>query len=530
MKYKLALAILASAAALNLQGQFLSQNISKETHPKTKDNTSLKDASRIGLTSGAKAAEFQELYDYENKDQSLADAMFPYQPSVHRAYVIMLREQNIISKNEASKILAGLSTVDSLAEKDASLHVYMPYEAALIKQIGSVGGKMHIGRSRNDLDNTTNRMFLRDKLLQIIESLIYFRETLAAKASENLETVMVAYTHRKEAQPITLAHYLMALDESFSKSLARYIELYARINQSPLGSGATGGTGWPLNRQRVSELLGFEGLVTNTIEGVAGWDHIAEFASDNAIYLSGVSRLASEIQLWSSDEYKMAELDNSFAGISSMMPQKKNPDALERSRKASNLSIGQLMSILSSLNAIEYQHSGTRYPLDPKPLEAVLAATHAMTGVIRTLHPNKEVMLRYAKENFSTMTDLADMLVKDYHIDFRDAHEVVAIIVKDALSKKLTADKITVSMVKEAVHKQLGLMIQLNDKQLQSAIDPLQSITRKTGEGMPSPLSVSKMINSSKSDIIKRKEWLNAQKEHLHQCAVNLSMLTSTIQ
>ncbi|QJD95464.1 hypothetical protein HH214_06040 [Mucilaginibacter robiniae] len=292
----------------------------------------------------------------------------------------MLAEQNIISHQEAGTILQELKKVDQLAYADPSLQVYLPYEAALIKEIGSVGGKMHTGRSRNDMDNTTNRMYLRNQLLKIIESIIQLRNVIQEKAPENLQTVMVVYTHRKEAQPVTLAHYLMAIDESLTKSLGRYIELYARIDQCPLGAGASGGTSWPLNRQRVAQLLGFNGLVANTIKGTAVWDHIAKFASDNAIYMSDLSRLASEIQLWSTDEYNSVELDNSFAGISSMMPQKKNPDALERTRKAAAITTGQLMAVLTSLNSIEYQHSGVRVMLEPKSLDTVLAATHAMRG------------------------------------------------------------------------------------------------------------------------------------------------------
>lgn len=495
-----------------------------KTESNRNQNQSLQDASRIGRTSGAKAPEFQELYDYEVKNETLADAMFPYQSYLHKAYVIMLAEQNIISKEEAKKILIGLQNVDRLAEKDPALRLYMPYESALIKEIGNLGGKMHIGRSRNDLDNTTNRMFLRDRLLDIIGSIIQFRSEILAKASGHLETVMVAYTHRKEAQPITFAHYLTAIDESFSKSLDRYIELYTRMDECPLGAGATGGTSWPINRTRVGDLLGFKGLVFNTIEGVAGWDHITEFASDNAIYMSSVSRFASEIQLWSTDEYRSAELDNSFAGISSMMPQKKNPDALERSRKASANSVGQLMSILTSVNAIEYQHSGTRSPLEPKSLDAVLASTHAMTGLTKTLQINKEQMLKYARENFSTMTDLADLLVRKNNMDFRDAHEIVADVVNQAIAEKKTADQITVDMIKNVASKR-NQKLNITNNELQVALDPVKSVVRKVGIGMPAPSAVQDMINKGLKDNSRKKEWLENKQSDLEKSSLVLKKL-----
>ena len=521
---KILLTLLAlSGVGVDARAQLINSN--PPTTDSLKNVKSLQDGSRIGRTSGSKAPEFQELYDYEQDDKSLANAMFPYQQLLHRAYVIMLAEQRILSREEAREILGGLRKVDQLAQHDPALRLYLPYEGALIKEIGSVGGKMHIGRSRNDLDNTTNRMFLRDRLLSIIQSIIGFREALLDKAADNLETVMVVYTHRKEAQPITLAHYLTAIDEALGKSLDRYIDLYGRIDQSPLGSGASGGSSWPLDRKRVAELLGFQELVTNTIEGVAGWDHIAEFAADNAIYMTNVSRLASEIQLWSSDEYRMVELDNSFAGISSMMPQKKNPDALERSRKSSALTMGQLVSILTSLNTIEYQHSGVRYPLDPRSLEAVLAATHAMTGLVRTLHLNKDVMLRYAKQNFSTMTDLADLLVRAHGLDFRSAHELIALVVNEALAVGKTADQISVNDIDELARKYLNRSLSLTSDELQTALDPLKSINRKTGTGHPSPSSVKSMIDAARKDIHKKRAWVMTKTDFLQQTASRLNEL-----
>lgn len=512
--------------SLNVHAQLI-KNHKENIQDSSKSHNSTQDASRIGRTSGAKAPEFQELYDYEARNETLIDAMFPYQSLLHKAYVVMLSEQKIITREEAKTILKGLAKVDVLASKDPSLRVYMPYEAALIKEIGSVGGKMHIGRSRNDLDNTTNRMFMRDKLLELMEALVHFREVLLEKASGNLQTVMVVYTHRKEAQPITLAHYLTAIDESFAKSLQRYRELYDRIDQSPLGSGATGGTSWPLDRIRVAKLLGFDKLVVNTIEGVAGWDHITEFAADNAIYMSGLSRFASEIQLWSTDEYGSVELDNAYAGISSMMPQKKNPDALERSRKAAANTVGQLMAILTSLNAIEYQHSGTRSPLEPKSLDAIMAATHAMTGLTRTLHVNRETMLKYASENFSTMTDLADLLVKEAGLDFREAHELIAMVVNDALSQKKTADQITLEMIKDAAEKQFAKKINITDAQLQDALDPEKSVERKSGLGMPAPESVKHMINQGMLDINEKRNWLNKKKKGLQDA---YDVLSTTVE
>ncbi|MBB5621450.1 argininosuccinate lyase [Pedobacter cryoconitis] len=520
MKFKFySLFILATAINLFLPLKLEAQLINeKGLTMESSNNTTgknLQDASRIGRTSGSKAPEFQELYDYEVSTKNLVSVTFPYQTLSHKAYVIMLAEQKIISGKEAKTILNGLLKTDQLALRNPSLQVYLPYEAQLIKEVGSVGGKMHIGRSRNDLDNTINRMFLRDQLLEVIGAVLKLRTAIQTKAADHLQTVMVIYTHRKEAQPGTLAHYLTAIDESLAKSSDRYLQLYERIDQCPLGSGASGGTSWNLDRFRVAELMGFNKLVVNTIEGAAGWDHIAEFAADNAIFMSELSRLASELQLWSTDEYNSVEMDNSYAGISSMMPQKKNPDALERTRKAAAITTGQLMSILTSLNGIEYQHSGVRVMLEPKSLDALLAATHTMTGVVSTLHVNKETMLKYARENFSTMTDLADILVRSADLDFRDAHEVIAAVVNQAIKEKKTADHITIAMIQHAAKERLGQELAISEKQLQAALDPVQSVEHKTGPGMPAMASVTQMLTTGKEDVAGKALWLEKQKVYL---------------
>jgi argininosuccinate lyase len=468
------------------------------------NNAGVKDATRIGRSSVAKAPEFQELYDFEANAKTLVDAMFPYESHLHRAHVVMLAECDIITRDEAAQILRGLEAVDEQAAGNPSLRTYLPYEAALKKTVGAVGGKMHLGRSRNDLANTVKRMLLRDELNRTIEAVSALRATVVDKAADHVDTIMVVYTQRKEAQPITLGHYLMAYAENLGKNLDRYEQLYARINQCPLGAAATAGTGWPIDRERTAALLGFDSLVVNAIEGVAGWDHIAEFAADNAIYMSGLSRLASEIQLWSTDEYRSAELDPAFAGTSSIMPQKKNPDSLERTRQAAFAAMGPMVGILTSLNAIEYQYSAARVGLEPRSIDAMMAATHAMTGVVRTLQPNAEQMLRYAAEGFATMTDLTDMLVRETGLDYREAHEVIARVVNSAVEQRKKADEIDLAMVQSAAREQLGHPLEISENDVKSALDPVQNVARRKCIGGPAPVEVKRMIAATRDELAKQ--------------------------
>ncbi|MFM0305227.1 argininosuccinate lyase [Paraburkholderia sediminicola] len=487
------------------------------------------DATRIGRSSVAKAPEFQELYEFDGNAKTLVDATFPYESQIHRAHVVMLAECKILKTDEAAAILRGLKIVDDQAEQDASLRTYLPYEAALKRTVGAVGGKMHLGRSRNDLANTVKRMFLRDQLNRTIEALIALRTTVVDKAADHLDTVMVVYTQRKQAQPITLGHYLTAYAESLGKNIDRYEQLYARINQCPLGAAATAGTGWPLDRELTAELLGFDSLVVNTIEGVAGWDHIAEFAADNAIYMSGLSRLASEIQLWSTDEYRVAELDPAFAGTSSIMPQKKNPDSLERTRQAAAAAMGPFVAILTSLNAIEYQYSAARVGLEPRSLDAMIAATHAMTGVVRTLQPNKSQMLRYAAENFATMTDLTDTLVRETGLDYREAHEVIARVVNAAIEQRKPANQISIEMVQDAAKAQLGHPLEISAASIRDALDPVQNVARRDGIGGPAPVAVQKMVDSTRNELTAERARLSERLQKLAGATDKLNGLVGAI-
>ena len=312
--------LLAAAAMLGIIGAFSAPALAQ---PQSKSADG--DGSRFGLSSKPRATEFVELTRFSGALSGLPDATFEHQIQIHRAHTVMLAKQGIISKDEAAAILSGLGAVNTRAEKDPKLRSYMVYETALIKEVGSPAGKMHIGRSRNDLQHTYNRMYYRDRINGLIEDLNKFRSVLISKAGENVHTVMMVYTHAKQAQPVTLGHYLMAHAEALGKHIQRYEDLYKRMNQNPLGSAASAGTGWPLDREFTTKLLGFDGLVVNTIEGVAGWDHIAEFATANSIVMSGLTRLATEMTYWQTDEFNMIDLDGAYTGNSSIMPQKKIP-------------------------------------------------------------------------------------------------------------------------------------------------------------------------------------------------------------
>jgi len=307
-----------------------------------------RDWERFGRASKPAAPEIQELENWRKNPASFDEASYYCQMLIHRAHVVMLAEEGIITEAEAASILKGLKEVNKEAENDPNLTGYMSTETALTSKIGEVGSKMHTGRSRNDLGHTQRRMYIRDQVLRLINTVIDFREKLLEKAEKHLDTVMLGYTHMRQAQPITLAHYLVAHVDAAGRTVTRLEDLYKRVDLNPLGAAALAGTSWPVNRQRTTELLGFSDICENTQDCVATIDYVQEFASAIAIHMGNLSRLAEDLQIWSTDEYKVIDFDEAYAGTSSIMPQKKNPTVLENTKAYAAESIGTLVSTITS--------------------------------------------------------------------------------------------------------------------------------------------------------------------------------------
>jgi argininosuccinate lyase len=307
---------------------------------------------------------------------------------------------------------------------------------------------------------------------------------------------MSGYTHLRQAQPVTLAHYLVAHVDAAGRSVDRLEDIYKRTNLNPLGAAALAGTSWPLNRNRTTELLGFDALLENSQDSVAAIDYFMEFASAIAIHMSNLSRLAEDLQIWSSDEYGLIDLDEAYAGTSSIMPQKKNPSILESVKSYTAESIGTMVSVISSMKGTSYSNIIDRVMLDPVYIDTAIGSANVMAGVVSTLTSLKDVMLERLKSGFSTMTDLADAIVREHNISFRQAHDIVAHMTVRALSEGKKAHEITSNMVAEVSERTLGRTLVISEEELQSAVDPVQNVMRRNIVGGPAPSSVKNMIDS----------------------------------
>jgi argininosuccinate lyase len=488
------------------------------------------EAERFGRVKADRAPDYLEFSRARANPKSYDSDSYYAQLLIHRAHVVMLSEQGTLAKKEAAAILDGLAEVQKMAEGDDTLKTYMATERALIETIGSVGGKMHIGRSRNDLGLTQSRIYYRDQVNRLIEAVIEFQKTLTTKAEENLDTVMPGYTHRKQAQPITLGHYLMAHVEAAGRSAERLEDVYKRMNQNTLGAAALAGTGWPLDRARTTELLGFEAISENTQDCVASFDFIAEFASAIAIHMTNLSRLAADLKVWSSDEWATIDLDESYTGTSSIMPQKKNPGIAEAITLSSSECIGELVTIMSSLTGIEYSNSGERSRLRPYIVELAISSTKVMAGFTSTIRPMKQRMRLLATHGFSTMTELADTLVRKSNLSFRDAHEIVAHTVLKAIAEGMTADQITAEMVQESAVEATGQRLNLTDEDILSSIDPVENVKRRNGIGGPAPEAVRRAIEGRRETLRDQEARLKDRLDRLTDAQNKLERAESVIR
>jgi argininosuccinate lyase len=365
------------------------------------------------------------------------------------AHVQMLGECGIIPMEDANKIKDGLLSIKKMVDdhtveflvEDEDIH--MNIEKLLIEKIGPVGGKLHTGRSRNDQVATDMHLYLRTKTTELIKLVEDVQQALIEQAKENIQTLIPGYTHLQRAQPVSFAHHLMAYFWMFERDKERLIDSLKRINWLPLGSGALAGTTFPINRERVAELLGFETVYPNSMDAVSDRDFILEFLSIGSIIMTHISRLSEELVIWSSQEFQFIELDDSFCTGSSIMPQKKNPDVPELLRGKTGRTYGNLIGLLTVMKGLPLAYNKDLQE-DKEGMfdtvETLEGSLMLLAPMIETMTVNKDVMRKAINNDFSNATDIADYLVRK-GLPFRDAHEVIGKIVLYAIqSNKFLLD------------------------------------------------------------------------------------------
>ena len=361
------------------------------------------------------------------------------------AHARMLGRTGIIPAADAETLVAGLTAIGAEIERgefafDPSLEdIHMNIEGRLREQVGPVAGRLHTGRSRNDQVATDLALYLRDAARAARLGALDLRRALLARCREHLDTVLPGYTHLQRAQPVRLAHHWLAFVAMLTRDGARFADLGARLDRSPLGSGALAGSTLPLDRDDTAAALGFAGPTANSLDAVSSRDGALEFLSASAICMVHLSRLAEELVLWSSSEFGFIELDDAYATGSSLMPQKKNPDVPELVRGKTGRVIGNLVALLTVMKGLPLAYNRDLQE-DKEPIfdsAATLGdSLEVMAGALATLRVNAERMRGAALDPLLLATDLADALVRE-GVPFREAHEAVGRVVAHCVEKDL---------------------------------------------------------------------------------------------
>ena len=410
------------------------------------------------------------------------------------AHVTMLAEQGILTEDEKDQIIAGLQGILKdvqegtleISDKYEDIHSFV--EATLIDRIGEAGKKLHTGRSRNDQVALDMKLYTRDEIDALDELLKDLLKVLLQIMKDNTETFMPGFTHLQKAQPITLAHHMGAYFEMFHRDRLRLTDIYDRMNYCPLGSGALAGTTYPLDRNLTAELLGFYGPTLNSMDSVADRDYLIELLSAMATMMMHLSRFSEEVIIWNSNEYRFVEIDDAYSTGSSIMPQKKNPDIAELVHGKTGRVYGALMSLLTTMKGIPLAYNKDMQEDKEFVFDAIDTTKGCLalfTGMLRTMHFNKEVMENSAKNGFTNATDAADYLV-NHGVAFRDAHGIVGQLVLYCIEKDIALDDMTLNEYKA--------ISPVFEEDIYEAISMKTCVDKRTTIGAPSKESMEKVI------------------------------------
>ena len=364
-----------------------------------------------------------------------------------RAHAAMLAAQGILTHTDAGAIRKGLLTVLSEIEggtftfSPALEDIHMNVESRLKEIIGEPAGRLHTARSRNDQVATDFRLWVRDQTDAAIQGLTALQKALLAQAAAGADWVMPGFTHLQTAQPVTWGHHMMAYVEMLARDVGRFRDARARMNESPLGAAALAGTGFAIDRHMTATELGFDRPMANSLDAVSDRDFALEFLSAAAICAIHLSRFAEELVIWSSAQFRFVTLSDRFSTGSSIMPQKKNPDAAELIRAKIGRILGATVALFTVMKGLPLAYSKDMQEDKEQVFDAadtLMLALAAMEGMVRDLTANRATLEKAAASGFSTATDLADWLVREAGLPFRDAHHVTGTLV--ALAEKKGCD------------------------------------------------------------------------------------------
>jgi len=421
-----------------------------------------------------------------------------------KAHARMLAEKKILTSKDAKAIVQGLDSIQKEIENGTFVFsstledVHMNIEANLREKIGDAAGRLHTARSRNDQVATDFRLWLRDASDELDEALKALQEALLNQAEKHAGLPMPGFTHLQPAQPITFGHHMLAYVDMIGRDRDRFRDARKRINEMPLGAAALAGTSFPIDRIMVAKELGFDRPMTNSLDAVSARDFAQEFLACATILGTNLSRLAEEIVIWSSPFFGFIRLSEAFTSGSSIMPQKRNPDAAELVRAK----IGRLLGAFTALTVV-MKGLPLAYAKDMQEdkeqvfdaADTLRLSVAAMTGMIRDMEPQAEALNKALENGFITATDLADWLVRAANVPFRDAHHITGRIVRLAEDRKCRLDQLTLAEI-QSVDKRLT-------DDVFEVLDPVRAAQSRTSLGGTAPLKVAQAVKQARKRFLK---------------------------
>jgi argininosuccinate lyase len=464
-----------------------------------------------------------------------------YRPilAANKAHAVMLYKTGIIDRENAKALLRVLTDIENsdpatTAYKSGVEDLFFTIENHLIETIGpAYGGNIQLGRSRNDLGYALTRLAIRPLQLDAINCLLDFRSIILKFARKHLYTVMPGYTHTQPAQPTTMAHYMAGVLSFLARDTRRLWFAYETNNTSPLGAAALTGTGFPVDRQLSADLLGFDGVMPSTYDSIAASDNLTDVANALSSLAVNLSRFTHDMLFWATQESGAIRLDDSFIQISSIMPQKRNPVVLEHLRARISRMLAQAQGIITQSHNIPFGDTqdieDEIFPMLFGSLETSVEILRLYGAVIDTLHVNVEHLHRRAIAGFTTVTELADTLVREAHISFRQAHSIVSGMVTHALANDLSPDDLNSDLLARIAQEKIGREVHLSETVLHQALDPVAFVNKRSGYGGSAPLATAAVLDDIEVQITLDRESYDRALGKLEQAHHTLQRGVDTI-
>jgi argininosuccinate lyase len=427
--------------------------------------------------------------------------------AVNEAHLVMLAKGGLIDPTKATSLARALfelrqAGAAAIEPDPAREDGYFNFEAALVARAGAdAGGRLHVARSRNDMNAALDRIAARRHLIELAGTLIQVRQTLLARAQVFSGTIMPGYTHMQPAQPITFGFYLAGIAEALARDTDRLLAAYRAANASPLGACAFAGTSFPIDRALLARLLGFDDVRVHAQDAVTSRDYAWDIAAAVLSMASNWGRFAQDLYIWGTQEFGLVRFPDSIAGTSSIMPQKKNPVAVEYLKASAGEVVGGVTAIFAIVKGGHFSHAGDTGRSSLAPLWPVLRLTRDALAIAALVagkvEPCADIMVAKAANGFSTATELADCLVREGGLSFREAHHVVAGLVRAALETGKRPDEVEPADLNEAIRSELKRAVSFDAGLVARALDPKWSVEKRRSLGAASPAETERMISAA---------------------------------